>query len=206
MINRADILKFKAMKTALIDGKAQIYINFKQLNRKNSPFFNPWENILPLLFVAVFSLVMMFSSGAISGILILLAGVISYIKVFPFFMQDIMKQRVLFYSINDINNWNKMWQFRGVTIKVASNPRIVCKSYEDDWRDFVVINFADLMIEKKVLTQSQEKPKELEAPAKLKMLTNESAKENRNEKQKAKAPKKNRAQPHFAPEDPDFYD
>ena len=147
--NRADSLKFKAIRTALLEKEALLIINFRLLNRKGSPFFNPWENVLPLIFIAVFAMVLMFSSGILTGILTLLIGIVAYLKLFPWVMKDVMRQRVLLRLTKSIDEWDKLWKTKGIIIAVADNPRKFCKSPDDDWRDFVVINFSEFMTNKK---------------------------------------------------------
>lgn len=146
MKNKADLLKFKAVKTALLDGKVILIIDFKLFNHKNSPFFNPWENVLPLIFITIFALIMMFSSSILTGMIILLLGFTAYLKFFPLIMYNTMKQRVFLSLTKSIQEWDKNWINKGIIIKVADNPYLFCKSPDDDWREFVVINFADLMV------------------------------------------------------------
>lgn len=195
MINRADILKFNAIKKALLEGRVLLLIDFGLLNHKKSPFFNPWENLIPLLLVTIFSLIMMFSS-LLAGILILLAGIIGYLKIFPIVMKDFMKQRVLLFLTKSIEDWDKCWSIKGITLVASDNPRIFCRSCDDNWRDFVVINFADFMVDKKIQKITKEEEKKPLEEKQLPPILNKKVINN----------PKNKQQPHFTPEDPDFYE
>ena len=79
---REDLYIFQGLQKALIDKKAYVKINFKKLNRFKSPFFNPWENVLPLMFILVLSLVLMIADNLIVGS----SGSISFIapRMIPF--------------------------------------------------------------------------------------------------------------------------
>lgn len=149
IVNKADILKYKAIRTALLEEKAELWINFRLLNNRHSPCFDPWENVLPLVFTAVFSLIIMFSANVMLGMLFLFLGMIGYLKFFPIIMKNVMKQRVLLKLTKNINEFEKLWALKGIVIFDTDNPRAFCRSPEGDWKDFVVINFAEFMTDNK---------------------------------------------------------
>ena len=86
---------FQALQQALTEEKAFIRIDFKRLNRYNSPFFNPWENLLPLIAVVLISFAIMFTDNLIIGLSVLVFLIFLYIILLPFILTPIMHARVL---------------------------------------------------------------------------------------------------------------
>ena len=49
----------------------------------------------------------------------------------------------------DLNSFISLWNYGGFVLVNAENKTIGCVAPKGDWKEFVVQNFADLMIEKK---------------------------------------------------------
>ena len=47
--NKADLLVYKALKTAISQDKLRIYLDYGKINRPQSPVYDPWESLLPVL-------------------------------------------------------------------------------------------------------------------------------------------------------------
>lgn len=82
---RQDLLIFQGLQRAIVEKKAFIKIDFKALNKIGSPFFNPWENVLPLLVILTLSLVSMIVNNLMTGTIVLTVLVLGYAFLMPFF-------------------------------------------------------------------------------------------------------------------------
>ena len=88
---------FQALQQALTEEKAFIRIDFKRLNRYNSPFFNPWENLLPLIAVVLISFAIMFTDNLIIGLSVLVFLIFLYNLLLPMFFHEILQLPIIFY-------------------------------------------------------------------------------------------------------------
>ena len=125
---RQDLMIFQGLQRALVEQKAFIKINFKRLNRFKSPFFNPWENVLPLLIGLLFSLALMISDNLVVGTVMLF-----------------MKNRVIKRVVPRIEKFLIAWRYGGISIVLAADPRYFCQAPVGDWRSFVENYFPDLI-------------------------------------------------------------
>ena len=82
---RQDLLIFQGLQRALVDNKAFVKIDFKALNKIGSPFFNPWENVVPLLVILTLSLTSMIVNNLMTGTIVLTVSVLGYAFLMPFF-------------------------------------------------------------------------------------------------------------------------
>ena len=57
-------------------------------------------------------------------------------------------ERTKNYLVSGYENCEKLWAWGGIVLVNADNKTIGCVAPEGDWKDFVVINFADLMVDK----------------------------------------------------------
>ena len=66
--------------------------------------------------------------------------------------------------LSDYDNFCKLWDFGGIVLVNAENKKLGCIAPDGDWKEFVIKNYADLMIEKKEETPppppQEEKPAE----------------------------------------------
>lgn len=152
--SREEQLIFQGLQRALVEGKARIQINFKLLNRSGSPFFNPWENILPLLAILVISLTVMFIEGLGIGTIVLALLSVVYALLMPFLLKPVMLNRVVKRIIPRIERFLLAWRYGGIVIVLTADQRFYCIAPYGDWRQFTKGYFSDL-IPADVSTDSQ---------------------------------------------------
>ena len=145
-VNKADLLKFKALIKALDSDKIKFIVDYNVLHRPGSPVYNPWDALLPLLFIVLISLSVIFSCGAYIGLLTLVIGFIIYIYIIKKILTKFLKNKVQKYMVKNPVNWNKIWDFGGVVLVSNINNQGVV-SPTNDWKEFIVINFSELMID-----------------------------------------------------------
>ena len=157
-INKADMLIYKAFKRALQENLLRLYLVSSKLNRPNSPVYNPWENLVPLLVPLIIGVVLIFMVGIFFG----LAFIIGMVLVYNFYFKKIIDKRLLErtkkYVAIDFEHCQELWNFGGIILATHENKKIGCISPEGDWKEFVVQNFADFMVDKKTEDNKNEQP------------------------------------------------
>ena len=160
--NKADVLVYKALKTAINQDKLRLYLDYGKINKPQSPVYDPWETLLPILVPVLIGLALIVSVGVIIGLLCI--GIL--VQIFSvYFKKKIYKrlvERTKNYLMSGYDNCEKLWKWGGIVLVNTDNKKIGCVAPDGDWKDFVIINYADLMIEKKSEDKESER-EEVEA-------------------------------------------
>lgn len=147
--SRADSLTFHALQKAVEQDKLRIYLDYGKINRPGSPIYNPWECLLPILLPVLLGLILIVSVGVLFGLLFIVAMIMIYSAYFKKKLYRIVIERTKKYLVSGLDNCEQLWNFGGIVLVNAENKKIGCVSPEGDWKEFVVLNFSDLMIDKK---------------------------------------------------------
>ena len=142
---REDLLIFQGLQRALVEKKALVKIDFKRLNKFKSPFFNPWENVLPLLVILTLSLVLMIADSLITGTITLMILCIGYAFLMPYFLEPFMHNRVVKRIVPRIEKFLTAWRYGGFSIVLAADPRYSCQAPLGNWQQFTQAYFPDLI-------------------------------------------------------------
>lgn len=158
MVTRADKLTFHALQKAVELDKLRIYLDYGRINRPGSPVYDAWECLLPILIPVLIGLMLVICAGVIFGLLFIAAMVVVYSTYFKKKIYRKVIERTKHYLVSGYDNCEKLWEFGGLVLVNAENKKIGCVSPEGDWKEFVVINFSDLMIDAKEETKDEKKP------------------------------------------------
>lgn len=142
---REDMIVFQGLQRALVEKKALVEIDFKRLNKFKSPFFNPWENVLPLLVILTMSLVLMITDSLMTGTLVLMVLCVGYAFLMPYFLEPFMHNRVVKRIVPRIEKFLTAWRYGGFSIVLAADPRYSCQAPSGNWRQFTQAYFFDLI-------------------------------------------------------------
>lgn len=142
---RQDLLIFQGLQRALVDNKAFVKIDFKALNRIGSPFFNPWENVVPLLAILTLSLASMVVNSLMTGTIVLTVLILGYAFLMPFFLEPFMQNRVVKRIVPRIEKFLIAWRYGGFSICLSADARVSCAAPQGDWRVFTESYFSDLI-------------------------------------------------------------
>lgn len=142
---RQDLLIFQGLQRALVDNKAFVKIDFKALNRIGSPFFNPWENVVPLLAILTLSLASMVVNSLMTGTIVLTVLILGYAFLMPFFLEPFMQNRVIKRIVPRIEKFLIAWRYGGFSICLSADARVSCAAPQGDWRVFTESYFSDLI-------------------------------------------------------------
>lgn len=137
---------FLALQKALTNGAAFVRIDFRRLNRHNSPFFNPWENVLPLVAVMLISFGLMFTDNLIIGVCVLVLLVALYVILMPYILTPVMRARVVKRIVPRMEKFLIAWHYGGIALVLNADPSVECRAPLGNWEKFVKDYFADLTV------------------------------------------------------------
>ncbi len=146
-LNKADRLIYNALKKAIELDKLRIYLDYGKINRPNSPVYNPWECLLPILIPVMLGLILIVFAGVLFGLLFIIGMVLIYDNVVKKRLHQKLISRTKDFIVSDYSNFYDLWDFGGLVLVNVENKKLGCVAPEGDWKEFVVTNFSDLMIE-----------------------------------------------------------
>ena len=94
-------------------------------------------------------LIFIVAVGVIFGLLFIVGMIFVYSGVVKKRLHQRIIQRTKDCIISGYDNFINLWIFGGIVLVNAANKKIGCVAPEGDWKEFVVINYADLMIDHK---------------------------------------------------------
>lgn len=153
--SKADALIYKALNKAIEADQLRIYLDYGKVNRPGSPIYDVWENLLPVLTPVIIGLILILSVSVFFGLAFIVAMTLIYITYFKKRVDRYLIDRTKTYFTSSYENCIRLWNFGGIVLVNANNKKAGCVSPEGDWKEFVVRNFADYMVDPK-----PEEPKE----------------------------------------------
>ena len=153
---REELIIFQGLQRALVEKKAFIKVDFKRLNRFKSPFFNPWENVLPLLIILAISLFLMIFRNLIVGTTALMVLCVVYAFSMPYFLEPFMQNRVTKRIVPRIEKFLIAWRYGGITIVLTADPKYSCQAPLGNWQYFTRTYFSDLIPEELMKKDEEE--------------------------------------------------
>lgn len=146
--NRADELVYNALKAAVDQDKLRIYLDYGKVNRPQSPVYDPWECLLPILVPVLIGLALVVCVGVIFGLLFIAGMIVIYSTYFKKKLHHRLIDKTKKYMISSFENCEKLWNWGGIVMVNADNKTVGCVAPEGDWKEFVIKNFSDLMVKK----------------------------------------------------------
>lgn len=160
--NRAEELAYHALHKAIEENKLHICLVESKINRPASPVYNPWEVLLPTLVPVILGLILILAVGPIFGLVFMIAAILVSSNLVKKKLESKLLERTRMYLLSGYDNFCQLWDFGGIVLVNAENKKIGCLAPDGDWKEFVVKNFADLMIDKPVEAPAVEEPKQEE--------------------------------------------
>lgn len=145
--SKADLLTYKALQKAVEQNKLRIYMDYGRINRPQSPIYNPWESLLPILIPVFIGLLLILYVGVIFGLFFITAMILVYSAYFKKKLYHKVIEKTKAYITSNYECCEKLWNFGGVVFVNADNKKIGCVSPEGDWKEFVVLNYAEFMVD-----------------------------------------------------------
>ncbi len=145
--NKADALVYKALQKAVEQDRLRVYLDYAKVNRPQSPVYDPWECLLPVLIPVMIGLLLIVGVGVLFGLLFIVVMILVYSTYVKKIMHKKLIERTKRFLTADYDNCCKLWEFGGIVLVNTQNKKIGCVAPEGDWKDFVVLNYADLMVD-----------------------------------------------------------
>ena len=155
--NKADQMTYKALLKAIKEDKIRIYFDYIKLNRPGSKVYNPWECLLPVLVPTFIGLILIIAFNIIFGLISMIALIIgsTYYCRKKIYLRIIDRTKAMITS--SYENMAELWNFGGIVLVNNDNKKQGCVSPEGDWKEFVIINYAEYMIDKKDTEKEENK-------------------------------------------------
>ncbi|MCQ2741403.1 MAG: hypothetical protein MJ210_04740 [Alphaproteobacteria bacterium] len=154
-INKADFLVYKALQRAFDEDMLHLCLINSKVNVPGSPIYNPWEMLLPTLCPLAIGLFLIWIVGILWGLVFMVAGLLLSANVVKRKMEQRLFERAKKMIVSDYESCCNLWDFGGIVLVKAEDKKQGCIAPDGNWKDFVVLNFSDLMTEK----QEDEKKK-----------------------------------------------
>jgi len=155
--SKADLMIYKTLLKAIEQDKLRLYFDYVKLNRPGSKVYNPWEALLPVLIPSIIGLLLIMASDIIVGLIFIIVTVLASTYYFRKKIYHHLIERTKALIVSGYDNMEELWKFGGIVLVNADNKKLGCVAPEGDWKDFVVNNYAEYMIEKKEPAKEEKK-------------------------------------------------
>lgn len=127
---------YAAMKAAYEHHMLDVVGNLKFLNHPQSPVYNPWDNVGPLLALILISLFIMMIDKLLWGTLSFLVSALIYIFAVRRWIAWRLHRRLVGLALRDLPTFKALWKLNGVSLVWAGYPPDFCHAPKGDWMKF----------------------------------------------------------------------
>ena len=129
---------YAVLQQAFHKGGVKAYVDFRKHNNGHSPAYNPWENIIPFLFMILFSLAILIFHGIGYGMVVLVLSIFVYVVIlWPWVAQRVVT-RVRLLLERDLLTFKLLWLAGGISLTFDQQGRqAVVSAPFGDWTHFV---------------------------------------------------------------------
>src|SRR5574344_581609 len=123
-INKADVLKYKALQKAIEQNKLRIYVNYDKLNRAGSPVYNPWEVLLPILTPVLLGILLIVYVGVLFGLFFIIIMILLYIHYIKKKLYHFLIKRCKDKISSSLQDFEELWNYGGFVLVNAQDKKI----------------------------------------------------------------------------------
>lgn len=149
---------FDWLRTALLKGHVTLLPDIQILGHKDSPFYNVWDQLGPLLIMMTIAMFVLLFSGLVAGIIAMAAATLFQIFIVPFWVRWCLSQRLLEIMLINFDQWVRLWSLGGVYLVTRSAIEPPCFAPRGDWRKFTRRVITAQMMGKKAERQTNHDP------------------------------------------------
>lgn len=127
---------FERIWYAARDGRVDIGVDLKALNKPASPVFSMSDMLLPWLATICIAIVGWRLAGwigaavALSSMLVLLATTINFV------VMRRLRKRSVDYALSGRPGFEELWRFGGLSLRLKGDPASEVNAPDDDWQGF----------------------------------------------------------------------
>lgn len=127
---------FERLRTALLNGNVTLLPDVQVLGNRDSPLYNVWDQLAPLLAMMSLSLLILLFGGLVSGLVAMAVAALVQVFLVPFLVRWLLSQRLLKIMLLNIDHWEHLWRLGGVYLTTRSAIEPPCFAPRGDWRKF----------------------------------------------------------------------
>ena len=127
---------FDRLRTALLSGSVTLQPDVQVLGTRDSPMYNVWDQLGPLLAMMSVSLLILLFGGLVVGLIAMAAATTVQVFLVPFWVRWCLSQRLLKIMLLNIDHWEHLWKLGGVYLTTRSAIEPPCFAPRGDWRKF----------------------------------------------------------------------
>jgi len=131
------------LKAAVEKNIVIIHTDFRRLNTPQSPVFNPWEAVGPLLVLLLLALLVMVAVGLVAGTIALVFVVLLYLVALRPWLERRLDRRARVMVLHGPRQLQIVWNHGGVALTMLDQPRIGAVAPVNNWRTFVKRHLPD---------------------------------------------------------------
>ena len=127
---------FERLRTSLLDGTVTLLPDLQVLGCKDSPLYNVWDQLAPLLVMMSLAMLVLLFGGLVAGLVAMAAATLIQVFMVPFWVRWCLSQRMLKIMLLNIDHWMHVWSLGGVCLTTRSAIEPPCFAPRGDWRKF----------------------------------------------------------------------
>ena len=125
---------------AYLDGRLHLGLKYFQLNRRGSPVYKLWENVVPFAMIIAIVAQYTYDYGYIGfAASLVLTGLLGFYFI-PRWLSKRVRSRGMEMAMSGEEGWEILWRAGGVSMRMADDPELAADSPDDDWRAFALKN------------------------------------------------------------------
>lgn len=118
------------------DGKIDLGVDLKALNKPESPVFSRSDHLLPWLALICVTIVGWQLGGWVAGLAAAASMVILIATTINLAVMDRLRKRALKYALSGRAAFDELWGMGGLSLRVKDEPQSEVCGPVDDWRGF----------------------------------------------------------------------
>lgn len=135
---RLEERRYAVLQQAFHKGDVKAYVDFRKHNNGHSPAYNPWENIVPFLFMILFSLAILIFHSIEYGMIALVLSIFVYVVILRPWVAQRVTTRVRVLLERDVITFKLLWLAGGVSLTFNDRgSQAVVSAPSGDWAHFV---------------------------------------------------------------------
>lgn len=129
---------FQALRTAYIARRVVIRTDGLHLSRPDSPAYDTWDQLAPLMMLMVLAMTVMLFFGLAIGLGAMTVAILVYIFGMRTWVSMRIQQRVEDLGLRTVPAWKTLWKYGGIAL-VRTDPlgTVPCVAPNGDWRAFM---------------------------------------------------------------------
>lgn len=141
--HREDEQLHDQLRGAVTAGRVEVFTDPRVLDFQGSPVHQHWDHLLPLTGLMTFALIVLLATNVVVGILVMTLCTLAHVFGGKQYVAWRLKFRAQAYMLNDVMQFQTLWQMGGVAMVVKGGNEPPCLAPKGDWRKFIRRNLGE---------------------------------------------------------------